>query len=81
MDNEKLKVRVKGQVHFVYLTEGALWYKCDDNFVFPIPLADTGNAQGGSATFLRDDKGMMMMRWIRKEMEVQYKAAQEKGSA
>lgn len=65
-----LKTRVKGPVHFSYFRDGALWYACTDGWTFPVPVgSDTSNAQGGQPTFNATEKGITMMRWIRKAME------------
>ena len=52
------------QVHFQYYRDNELWYKTDSGFLFPVPISDIGNA-----TFLRDDKAIMLMRYIRKYHE------------
>ena len=59
-----LKECVSGRVTFQYYRDGELWYECDNGFRFPVPATDTG-----SATFLREDKGILFMRWIRKWIE------------
>ena len=66
-ENE-LKHRVKQDVHFSFFSEGVLWYECFDGWTFPVPIDDTGAAQ-----FLRDDKGIFFMRWIRKYMDEEKK--------
>jgi hypothetical protein len=52
------------QVHFQYYRDNELWYTTDDEFLFPVPISDVGNA-----TFLRDDKAILFMRYIRKYKE------------
>ena len=69
VDIELLRSRVKCRVTFAYFRDGALWYTTVDNWEFPVPVADTTNAQGGSPTFHADEKGITLMRWIRKAME------------
>ncbi|WP_407307911.1 hypothetical protein [Acinetobacter sp.] len=59
------KDRVSGVVKFVRLTDGELWYVCEDGFEFAIPLEDTKGA-----TFLAQDKGMFFMRWITRHMDM-----------
>lgn len=66
-----LKERVKGRVQFVYFRDGTLWYTCDDGWEFPVAVEDTTNAQGACPTFKAEDKGIVFMRWIRKQMEVE----------
>lgn len=60
------------KVHFDFYRENELWYKTDDGFEFPVPISDIGNA-----TFLRDDKAILFMRYIRKHMEYLEKAKTE----
>lgn len=64
-----LRDRVKGRVRFVFFRDGALYYQCDDGFEFPVPVSDTGNEQGGAPTFFAEEKGITLMRWIRRAME------------
>ena len=52
------------QVHFRYYRDKELWYATDSNFLFPVPVSDAG-----TATFLRDDKAIIFMRYIRKYKE------------
>lgn len=59
-----LKTHVTGQVHFQYYRDGSLWYQTDSGFTFPVPIDDIG-----TATFLRDDKALLFMRYIRKFMK------------
>jgi hypothetical protein len=42
-----------------------LWYQTNDTgFVFPVPVEDIG-----TATFSREEKSLIMMRYIRKWIE------------
>ena len=77
IDITLLKSRVSGQVQFVYFRDGDLWYRCIDDWKFPVNAAETSNAQGASPTFHRDDKGIVFMRWIRKQMEEEARFAVE----
>jgi len=52
------------QVHFQYYRDKELWYETDDGFLFPVPISDIGNA-----TFNKDDKAILFMRYIRKYKE------------
>lgn len=65
------------QANFKFYRDGQLWYQIDD-FMFPVPLEDVGNA-----TFNNVEKGMMMMRYIRKQMNFLEKAneAQKSGAS
>lgn len=51
-------------VHFVYFRDGNFIYEVN-NFQFPVPIADVGKG-----TFLRDDKAIFFMRWIRQQLAV-----------
>jgi hypothetical protein len=69
-----LKEMVAGdaQVFFQFYRKGELWYATEDGFQFPVPIADTGDG-----TFLAQDRAMMFMRYIRKQLEA-IKEEQEK---
>jgi hypothetical protein len=60
-----LKEHVSGQVHFRYYRDGSLWYENETGLIFPVPIEDIG-----TATFLRDDKALLFMRYIRKFLKV-----------
>jgi len=68
-----IKEMVKGdkRVTFLYYRDGDLWYRHDDGFEFPVPIADVG-----TATMLATDKALLFMRYIRK-----HAAMLEKGQA
>lgn len=61
-----LKEMVKGgkRVTFEYYRGGELWYSTEDGFKFPVPTSDVGDA-----TFLKEDKAMLFMRYIRKHLK------------
>ncbi len=71
------------KVRFLYYRKGELWYevlkedivanmsdkynntnKWDSIFTFPVPIEDTGDGQ-----FNAEDKAILFMRYIRKELE------------
>lgn len=56
-------VKDNKKVIFEFYRDGQLWYKTEDGFMFPVPIEDIGNA-----TFLREDKAMLFMRYIRKQI-------------
>lgn len=59
-----LKELVKDQnVHFMFARETQLWYKTTSGFAFPVPFEDMEKG-----TFLRDDKAIYFMRYIRKHL-------------
>lgn len=65
MATPKLIELVKDQkVNFQYYRDKELWYTTDSGFLFPVPISDAG-----TATFLREDKAILFMRYIRKYKE------------
>ena len=63
------------KVTFQFYREHELWYATEDGFLFPVPIEDVGNA-----TFLSEDKALIMMRYIRKHVDYLDKAKQEHAS-
>jgi hypothetical protein len=77
-----IKALVREQAQFIHFEDGKLWYQIlystDESakdvfgdgytmpaiFEFPVPIEDTAGAR-----FLRSDKGIFFMRWIRKHIE------------
>lgn len=50
---------------FKFYRDGQLWYDIEGtDFTFPVPISDIGNA-----TFNYHEKGMLMMRYVRKQLE------------
>ena len=59
-----VKAMVKDKVvQFKYYRDGELFYETECGFVFPVPVSDTGYA-----TFLAEDKALLFMRYIRKQL-------------
>jgi len=60
-----LKEMVSGgkKVRFVFYRKGELWYEAESGFRFPVPVEDTGDA-----SFLAEDRAMLFMRYIRKQI-------------
>jgi hypothetical protein len=58
-----IKAMVSGgrKVRFRSYREGDFWYETECGFVFPVPVADIGNAP-----MLHEDKAILFMRYIRK---------------
>jgi hypothetical protein len=65
----KEMVQNNKQVSFVRYKEGELWYRTEDGFEFPVPIADVG-----SATLLASDKALLFMRYIRQHAHMLEKA-------
>lgn len=63
MINIKDMVSDGKRVKFKFYKDGNLWYQAENEFQFPIPVDDIGNA-----TFLDEDKAMLFMRWMRKHL-------------
>jgi hypothetical protein len=60
-----LKEMVSGPATFAYYRDGELWYSTHDGFYFPVPITDIG-----TATFNAEEKGILMMRYIRKHLKL-----------
>jgi len=62
-----LKDMIKGNktVRFTFYRDQELWYTTEDGFEFPVPLSEVGNS-----TFLAEDRAILFMRYIRKQMEL-----------
>ena len=52
------------RVHFEMYRKGELHYKTEDGFQFTVPIEDCGDG-----AFLVEDKAMLFMRYIRKQLE------------
>lgn len=51
--------------HFKYFRTDELWYETDSGFLFPVPLSDTGDT-----LFPAEDKAMIFMKWIKKQIKL-----------
>jgi len=61
----KIKEIVKDQnAHFVFYRDKSLFYETDNGFQFPVPIEDAG-----SATLNKEEKAILLMRYIRKHMD------------
>jgi len=52
------------RVHFEMYRKGYLHYRTSDGFEFQVPIEDCGDG-----VFLAEDKAMLFMRYIRKQLE------------
>lgn len=59
-----IKEHIKGKVTFEKYQKGELYYKTETGIVFPVPISDCGDG-----AFLKEDKAMLFMRYIRKYLE------------
>ena len=69
-----IKELIKGTVRFQFYRAGNLYYKTESGFTFTVPVEDVGEA-----TFNAEEKGILMMRYIRKQLILN--AAQEVSDA
>lgn len=53
------------RVQFSFYRDGNLWYKTHNDFLFPVPIDDIGNA-----TFNAEEKAVLLMRYIRKHINM-----------
>lgn len=75
MNNEPINIKehvTAGPCTFVCARAGNLWYRTALGFEFPVPYSDMGDA-----TFSAEEKGMMLMRYIRKHNETITAARQQ----
>lgn len=59
----KSMVKDGKRVKFTHFRHNELWYETECGFQFAVPVADIGDA-----TFLAEDKAMLFMRYIRKQI-------------
>ncbi len=64
MNIPPLKECIKGNVQFEFYRKGFLYYICENGFQFRVPVDDCGDA-----AFNREDRAMLFMRYIRKEIK------------
>ena len=51
------------KVRFSFYRDGQLWYVTECGFLFPVPIAEAG-----TATFMAEDRAILFMRYIRKQI-------------
>ena len=61
-----LKDYLTGNVKFEFYRKGELFYRTEGGFQFRVPIEDTGDG-----VFLAEDRAMIFMRYIRKELASQ----------
>ena len=59
----KEMVKDNKKVTFQFYRGKELWYATEDGLVFPVPIDDVGEA-----TFNKEDKAILFMRYIRKHV-------------
>ena len=70
MINVKEHVSNGKKVSFQFYRSGVLYYKTEKGLIFEVPTSDCGDA-----CFNREEKAMLYMRWIRKQLEANEKDA------
>ena len=65
MYNIKDMVKDGKRVKFLHYKLSELWYQTEDGFSFPVPIADTGDG-----IFHSDEKAILLMRYIRKHVDM-----------
>jgi hypothetical protein len=60
----KQMVENNQKVRFQFYRDGQLWYATECGFEFSVPISEAG-----TATFLAEDKAILFMRYIRRQME------------
>lgn len=68
-------VRDDNKVFFIHYQEGHLWYRVKSvtgyELVFPVPAcAKCAKDDTGNGIFLPEDRAMVFMRWIRKQLDL-----------
>jgi hypothetical protein len=63
--NIKDMVKDQKKATFLHYKNGELWYTTECGFQFPVPISDVG-----TATLLSQDKALLLMRYIRKHLEL-----------
>ena len=51
------------KVRFSFYRDGLLWYETECGFRFPVPIEEAG-----TATFLAEDRALLFMRYIRRQL-------------
>jgi hypothetical protein len=68
----KEMVNNKQKVRFRYYRDGELWYATECGFEFPVPISDTG-----TGIFPVEEKAILFMRWLRRQLSVVEEARRE----
>ena len=63
--NVKDMVKDGKKVKFLHYRQKELWYETETGFKFPVPIEDTGDG-----IFLAEDKAMLFMRYINKQIKL-----------
>ena len=63
------------KANFIFYRQKELWYKTECGFEFPVPIEDAGDG-----VFQVEEKALLLMRYIRKHLDMLEKARQENNS-
>lgn len=72
MVNVKQHVTDGAKVRFQFYRSGTLYYETEKGLLFEVPCSDAGDA-----VFNSEDKAIMFMRWIRKQLEANEEGKRE----
>jgi hypothetical protein len=79
MYNIKEMVKDGKKAKITHYKAGELWYETECGFKFPVPVHITEEV--GEATFLAEDKAMLLMRYIRKHIKFLEDAEKEEAKS
>jgi len=71
----KEMVRNNQKVVFRFYRDGQLWYATECGFEFPVLISEAG-----TATFFAEDRAILFMHYIRKQMEYLKESMHQKNS-
>ena len=72
MVNVKEHVKGNQKARFDFYRGSILYYKTEKGLLFEIPVSETGDAVFGA-----EERAMLLMRWIRKQLEENEKGRKE----
>ena len=72
MINVKEHVIDNQKVHFEFYRSGTLYYRTDKGLLFEVPASEAGDA-----CWLNEDKAILFMRYIRKQLEANIEGMKE----
>lgn len=72
----KEMVKDNKKVRFVHFKIDELWYETETGFRFPVP---TNREEIGEAVFLAEDKAILFMRYIKRQIKLLEEASEESG--
>ena len=70
--NVKEHVIGNQKVYFDFYRDGILYYRTEKDLLFEVPIDDVG-----TGTMKNEDKALLYMRWIRKQLEANEEGMKE----